>query len=359
VKEDMNGLRVVRVALPRLPRRLPLARGLWQFSCSLAFTPVALLGARPKVALVYSPPLPLGLTGSLLRSLRGVPFVLNVQDLFPQSVVDLGLLRSHFLIRFFERMERFVYRCAAHITVHSPGNRDHVIGTGAQPEKVTVIPNWIDTTFLHPGPKENAFRQAHGLKGKFVVSFAGVIGYSQDLDTVLAAAQLISNAPDIVFLIVGDGVEKRRLMDKAKELRLSNVKFLPMQPRGRYLQVIQASDVSLATLRSDVRTPVVPSKILSVMAVGRPVITALDLSGDAPKLVKEAQCGLVLPPEAPSALAEAILKLYNDRAFGNQLGRNGRAYTEEHLSLQRAAEWYENLMMEIVKGTGGPDGRLW
>jgi len=349
MKERMDGLWVTRVALPKLPRHIPLARGIWQMSCAAFFALPALRVPRPDVALIYSPPLPLGLSGWLLAKLRRVPFLLNVQDLFPQSVIDLGILRNQSLIRLFERMERFVYRHAAHITVHSSGNRDHVIRKGTSPEKVTVMPNWVDTNFLRPGPRLNEFRRELGLEGEFVISFAGILGYSQDLDTVLASAGLLLDYPEIVFLIVGDGVEKVRLKKKSQEMGLSNVRFLPMQPRERYLLVLQASDVSLITLHAKVKTPVVPSKILSAMATGRPLIVALDLAGDAPKLVREASCGVVLPPEDPDVLAKAVLDLYNDRDMCMEMGKNGHEYAERNLSLHNVAEQYERRISQILK----------
>lgn len=358
LKERIENLFVTRIALPKLPRHIPLARGIWQISCASFFTVPSLRVPRPDIVLIYSPPLPLGLTGWIVKKLRKVPFVLNVQDLFPQSVIDLGILRNQILIRVFEGMERFVYKKAAHITVHSPGNRDHVIRKGALAPKVTVMHNWVDTEFLQPGPKNNDFRQELGLESKFIVSFAGVIGYSQDLDIVLEAARILTGYQDIAFLIVGDGVEKARLQKKAQAMALSNVIFLPMQPRHRYPQIIQASDVSLATLHAEVKTPVVPSKILSIMAVGRPVIAALNTAGDAPKLIEDAHCGLVLPPEDPQGLAEAILKLYNDRESCKQMGENGRDYAEKELSLRKAADRYEELFSRILKEKGGLDGSI-
>ena len=348
MKEWLDSIQTIRVFVPRLPRHIPVARGVWQMTCAVSLCLPSLCLRRADTVLIYSPPLPLGLTGWVLQTLRRTPFILNVQDLFPQSAIDLGILKSRPLIGFFESMERFVYRKATHITVHSPGNREHVLAKGAPPEKVTVIPNWVDTDFLKPGDKNNEFRKELGLEDKFVVSFAGILGYSQDLDIVLEAAHRLANYPEIVFLIVGEGVEKPRLQNKAQEMSLTNVLFLPMQPRHRYPLVIQASDVSLATLRAEVKTPVVPSKILSIMACGRPVIAAMELSGDAPKLVKEAQCGLVLPPGDAEGLTEAILKLYRERDLCEKMGMNGRRFVEQHMSLRVAVEKYEKLFWDLT-----------
>ena len=288
-----------------------------------------------------------------------------------------------------------MYDGADLITVHSPGNKDHVVMKGAPPDKVEVMPNWVDTDFITPGERMNGFREEFGLGDKFVVSFAGVIGYSQDIDVILGAADLLRDKKDILFLIVGDGVEKERLMKKACSMGLStmpepvplrrwnkphqtnqtnqtnqinqinetnqtnqtnqtNVMFLPMQPRDRYPSILHASDVCLATLHEEVKTPVVPSKILSIMAAGRPVVACMNLDGDAPRLVEEAGCGYVLPPEDPQILADHILKLYEDEGLREEMGRKGREYAERELALTVVAKRYVKLIQRI-KGLRGKD----
>ena len=343
-------LGVARVLVPQVLRDTPTGRGLWQFSCATSFALRGLILPKPDILLLYSPPLPLGLAAWLLRLLRGIPFVLNIQDLFPQSAIDLGVLRSGLLIGFFERLERFLYLCADHVTVHSTGNREHVLAHGVEPGKVTVMHNWVDTDFIRPGERHNGFSREHGLDGKFVVSFAGVIGHSQDLDVILEAAGLLRDSSRIHFLIVGDGVEKPRLEQKAQDMSLPNVQFLPMQPRHCYPAILHASDVSLATLHAEVATPVVPSKILSIMASGRPVIACINLTGDAPHLIQEAQCGYALPPGNAQALADSILSVYADATLRTRLGRNGRRYAEKHLSVQAGAERYVHLFEWLVIG---------
>jgi len=372
IKEKIKGMEVVRVATPQLPRHLMVARALWQFSGAVAFFLASLRLAHYDVAMVYSPPLPLGLTAWALHKVRGVPFVLNVQDLFPQSIIDLGLLKNSWLIRLFEAMERFVYRQADAITVHSEGNRQHVTekcrkGEGGEVErkrgigiKVEVISNWVDTDFIRPGERMNGFRQKHGLGDSFIISFAGVLGYSQDLDVVLEAAGLVNHQPysfarqPVTWLIVGDGVERTRLEEKARAMKLCNVRFLPMQPREKYPEVLSASDVCLATLHEEVKTPVVPSKILSIMAAARPVVAAMDLEGDAPKFIAEADCGICVPPGDAGALADAIMKLYQNRSLCQELGRNGRRYAEKHLLLETAVRKYEELFSKIIEHRNSP-----
>jgi len=348
MREQLAGMDVRRIRVPHIARDTPVGRGLWQFGCALAFGLVGLSMKRPDVALVYSPPLPLGLAALGWRWLRRVPFVFNVQDLFPQSAIDLGILRQKTLIRLFRALERTIYCHVDAITVHSTGNRDHVLARGGREERTLVVSNSVDTEYIRPQSRHNQLRRELGLDDHFVVSFAGVMGYSQDLDTILEAARLLRDVPDIRFLNVGDGVEKERLVAKSKELGLDNVIWLPIQPRDRYPSVLHASDVGLATLRADVRTPVVPSKILSIMAAGRPVVAALNLEGDAPRLIEEAQAGICLEPENPQALADALLALWQDPKRCRQLGENGRRFAEANLSHDAVAARYEQLFEQVT-----------
>lgn len=359
ITEEVEGIHVARTTVLQLLRDTPIGRGLWQFSCAISLACRSLILPQHDVMLIYSPPLPLGLTGWILRLFKHTPFVVNVQDLFPQSAIDLGVLKNELLIKLFQRLEQFVYHQANHITVHSGGNRDHVINSGVDPKRVTIMNNWVDVNFIQPGERHNDFSREYNLDDKFVVSFAGVIGYSQDIDTILESARLLQDYSEIHFLIVGDGVEKSRLERKARNMGLSNTQFIPMQPRHLYPAVLHASDVSLATLHADVATPVVPSKILGIMAAGRPVVASMNLSGDAPRLIEEARCGYALPPEDAQSLADHILMLYRDANLRRQLGENGRRYAEKHLSVEAGAERYIQLFKNILmQNTENPKEEL-
>ena len=351
VRETVEGIRVLRVATPRLPRRMVVGRAVWQFGLSISILAAGLAAGKQDVALVYSPPLPLGLAAWGIRRLRGTPFVLNVQDLFPQSIIDLGLLRNRRAIKLFEGMERLLYSKADAITVHAESNADHVVSKGAASSRVSAVPNWVDTTAISADGSGRTFRDRHGLGDEFVVSFAGVLGHSQDLEVVLDAAALLREKADIRWVIVGDGVRKRGLEEMAAKRCLTNVHFAPMVPRDDYPEVLYASDVCLANLKADVKTSVVPSKILSIMAAARPVVATLDPAGDAPKLIQRARCGYALTPEDPEALAYTIFELYSDRAMCRRLGSNGRAYAEANLSVQRAAEQYAALFRDMLGET--------
>jgi colanic acid biosynthesis glycosyl transferase WcaI len=347
VTEQMGGVRVERVATPAWVKRTMVGRALWQFTSAMAFALLALRQPRHDLALLYSPPLPLGLSAWVLRRFRRTPFIVNVQDLFPQSVIDLGLLKNPVIIKAFRMMERFIYKRAAHVTVHSSSNRDHVVRNGGRADRTTVVPNWVDTVLITPGDRANAFRARNGLGDAFVLSFGGIIGYSQDLDTVIDAAALTSDDTNMLWLIVGDGVEKPRLEAKAQEMGLKNVRFLPMIPREEYAEMLQASDVGLVTLHANVKTPVVPSKITSIMAAGIPVLAAMPGEGDAAALIREAQAGVCVAPQDPQALAEAARQLSSDAELGRKMGRQGREYAETSLSIESAVAQYEQIAFQM------------
>lgn len=352
LKENINGINVIRIANPPLPGgSIKLKAG------HLLVPPMFGLGLlteeKHDVVIAYSPPLLMGLTAYLYSKVWHAPFIFNAQDLYPQCVIDLGQLRNRFLIWAFERLESFIYQKAAFITVHSEGNKNFLTSCkGVDFSKVRVAHNWVDTEFIHPGLKDNTFASEHQLGNKFVVSFAGTMGISQGIVSVVEAGQYLKDYPNILLLLVGGGIEKELAVQRSLELGLGNVKFLPMQPREVYPRILDSSDVCLVTLRKDIKTPVIPSKILSIMAAGRPVLASMPLQGDAPELIREAQAGLCVEPENPQALAAGILQLYQDSETANLMGSNGRRYAEEHFSRQACVGAYEGIFQEALGSLG-------
>ncbi|MFA5118282.1 MAG: glycosyltransferase family 4 protein [Candidatus Omnitrophota bacterium] len=345
LREEIAGMNVNRVATMNLPRYIPVARGIDQFIAAFNFLLAGLFlkkGSFERI-LVYSPPLPLGLAAFALSKIKRIPFIFNVQDLFPQSAIDLGILKNKFLIRMFENIEGFIYRHADVVTVHSDGNRNHVLSKGIRPEKVIIVPNWIDTDAIKPEALDTGFRKEFDLGNSFIISFAGVIGYSQDLDTVIESAVFLKNE-NILFLIVGEGVEKKRLQQKVESLGLKNVRFLPMLEKEKYVKLLAASDACLVNLHKEVKTPVVPSKLLSIMAAGRAVAASLPLKGDAPKIIQESNCGICVDAGQAQELAEGIKRLHSDEAFRTTCARNGREYAVKHFSLNSCVGIYEKVL---------------
>ena len=283
-----------------------------------------------------------------MKLVRGARVVLNVQDLFPQNAIDLGVLKSRFLISLFRRVESFLYKRLDAVAVHSGGNCKHVIRCGGHSYNTHVVLNPVDTKSIVPGKRNSAFRERHRIgEEQFIVSFAGVLGYAQDLDMVVEAAAMMTKKCNVIFYIIGDGIEKPQLMKKAEGL--PNVRFLPMLEREQYLELLHASDICLVTLRKEMKTPVVPGKIMSIMAAGRPLIASLPLDGDAPRLIEEAGCGICVEPGIPTKLVEAINKILSDPTLAGQYSRNGRTFVEAYGSLESCAVAYERIFNEVTR----------
>ncbi len=346
--EMWDGICVRRVRIPSLPRTSKIARGVQHFIFGLWLAALTSLSPRADAVLVFSPPLPLPWLVCMVGKIRRMPVVVNIQDLFPRQAVELGMLTNPLLIRLFESMERHIYRLAPAITVHSPGNQAHVIQQGGQPERVHVIYNWVNTEHIRPAQRNNGFARQYGLEDRFVVSYAGTMGWAQDMGTIIASAASLRDHPDILFLLVGDGVEKEKARVRGIESGLNNILWLPMQPWSVYPEILAASDISLINLHPELHTPVVPSKLLSIMAAGRPVVASLPPESDARQIVTEANCGTCVEAGDGEALARAILNLYSDRSLGREMGQRGRAYAEAHFSCRACVNQMETIFMNIT-----------
>ncbi|MFQ5914695.1 MAG: glycosyltransferase family 4 protein [Nitrospinota bacterium] len=348
--EEVDGVRTLRVKGFPHGSHHPVFRAADHLVMGWTFWRASRTWPEADVLLVYSPPLPLSGAGAKYQRRFGAPMVLNVQDLYPQTAIDLGLLRNRMAVSIAERMERRAYQEAARIVVHSRGNRAYLLeNKSVPPDKVRVIYNWVDTEAIRPGPRENGFRAEHGLGEQFVVSYAGLMGYAQDLGLVIECAALMEADEDVLFLLVGEGVLERRWKKMVSESGLRNVRFLPMQSRERYAQLLTASDVCLVPLYGALKTPVVPGKLNSIMASGRPAIAIADPGGDAPKLVEESGGGVNVPPGQLRTLLEELRRLKANPALGREMGRRGRAFAETRFSLARCAGAYEELFSELLE----------
>lgn len=348
--EVMDGMQVVRVKGFPFREGSTLGRGINATLAPLTFLLGAKSAASPDVILVYSPPLTLGFTANLFKRFHHIPFVFNVQDIYPQTPIELGLIKNGLFIKFSEWIEKFIYKKATRIVVHSQGNRHYLITSKLlPPEKINVIHNWIDTEVLRPSERLNGYRQQHQLGNKFVVCYAGTMGYAQDLLPTIEAAHILKSDENVLFLLIGEGIQEPRWKREVEALGLKNVRFLPLQEKSIYPSIIAASDIGIVPLTQNLRTPVVPGKLLDFMAGGRPVIATANLDGDTAKIIREADCGYIFPPQAGRQVADAILELYHNPEFANRLGNNGRIFAESHFSLKISGGQYEELFKQIIE----------
>jgi colanic acid biosynthesis glycosyl transferase WcaI len=298
-------------------------------------------GGPADVVVAMSPPLTLGFAGIAAARKRRAPLVFNVQDVFPDVAVELGYLRNPRLIGLARRMERFVYERSAAVTVLSEDLRHNVASKFSAPERVKVIPNFVDTEAIRPGRKENAYRGDHGLSGKFVVMYAGNVGLSQALVPVMDAAAALAQEPDIVFVINGQGAQRAELEKRARGM--SNVVFVDMQPAERLAEVLAAADVHLVPLKRGLAQASVPSKTYSILAASRPVLASVDPFSEIATLVERAGAGLALPPEDAEALAKSVTRLHQAPAEVERMGAAGRSFVESWASPAAVAASYEEL----------------
>ncbi|MGH9789112.1 MAG: glycosyltransferase family 4 protein [Candidatus Acidiferrales bacterium] len=351
-REQMNGVEVVRVPAPAIHHVSHWRRGLGQLLLPVAFHRAARHLERPDAILVYSPPLTLGLAAHWLARRWGSAFVLNVQDLFPQNAIDLGALRNPLLIAFFRRLERYVYQRAAAVSVHSPGNAAWLRAHGIPADKLHTIPNWVDLEpFARAGEGAARFRRELNLSDRFVVLFAGVMGYAQDMEMIVEAAARLADEPRVVFLLVGDGSERAGVERRVQELGLKNVRLLPFVSRAEYPALVAASGVGLVTLKKTMKTPVVPSKLATYMAAARPVLASLNPESDACALIRQADCGLLVPPGDAEALAGAVRRLLEHPQQAADLGARGREYARAHLARPACIAQYEELLHKVLRKT--------
>ena len=350
LRETRHGVRVHRMTVLPFSRKIPLFRVLEQFFLAFTFLFLGFFLGHQHTVIVYSPPLPLGITGYLIARLWRGQVVINVHDLYPQTAIDLGLLRGRLIIATSRWMERFLYHHADTITVHSEGNRSYIIDKGAAPSRVHTVFNWVDLESQRPSSRDNHFRATHGFGDAFVLSYAGVMGFAQGMDDVVEAACLLQEHSDIIFLLAGDGVMRDGIEHKVTELGLTNVCLLSTQPPEVYVELLAASDVGLVPLRTELTTPVIPGKVQSIMAAGRPILCSANPQTDAVSLIREAECGICVDAGRPQELAAATLTLYNDRALAQEMGRRGRAYAETHFDRTRCIQQYLDVLTEGARG---------
>jgi colanic acid biosynthesis glycosyl transferase WcaI len=318
------------------------------------FAPLgALFGRRPDVMYVWHPPLTVGIAAWLISVLRGIPFVYDVQDIWPESAVLSGLMKQGVMTRIMAKLERFVYRRAAHILVVTEGAKQNLIGKGIAPEKISVMPHWVDESIFddQARSRRNVVRKEFGWEGRFVVLFAGNLGLVQGLDSVIRTAALLSPLENIRIALVGDGSDRERLMAMARDLNVTDrVQFIDRQPMDRMPEIMAAADTLLVHLRgSELSRYVIPSKTMAYLAAGRPILMAME--GAAADLVTEAQAGVTVPPDEPATLAEAIRAFSRmTEAERNSYSRRGPVYLRENFSKKVVVGRYEALLGTIAKG---------
>jgi colanic acid biosynthesis glycosyl transferase WcaI len=305
--------------------------------------------SRPDVILVVSPPLTSGIVGWLLAHLRRSCLIYNVQELYPDTFIHMKTMRPEsFAARVLFWIEHFVYQRATALTVICDAFRRAIVAKGISTHKIHLIPNFVDTDAIRPGPKCNPVANELGLTERYVVLYAGNIGMTQSFDTLLEAARCLQDQSDIRFLIVGDGVRRAHVAEQIQKLALRNVILLPYQPRRRVPDIYATADLGLVPLMKGTSQTTLPSKLYSIMASGRPVLAAVDADSDITVTIQMAQCGLTVAPDNADALEAGIRQAFQQQGAFRGFGQNGRQYMETQFSRTAVAMQYHRLIQEMV-----------
>lgn len=350
MREKVDGVNIVRTWLFPFPNRKAYERVLNYSSFCASASTTGIFMSRPDILIATSPQLLVGLSGWWLARTKGVPFVFEVRDLWPESLSAVGMGNSDSLLnRSLGSIARFLYKRSEHIVVVTPAFKEYLIQNWKlSPEKISIVENGVESYLFSPRVNNAELRRELGAEGKFVVGYIGTMGMAHGLETLVAAAtELQRTAPQVLFLMVGEGSDKERVINLARSQGLSNMRFVGQQPREKIPDFISVSDACLVLLKkSELFKTVIPTKMLEFMSCERPVILGVD--GQARKIMDQAGAGVYVEPENVAALVQVIAQLGANPVLRETLGRNGRRYVIEHFSRQQKAKAYIDVLEGIV-----------
>jgi colanic acid biosynthesis glycosyl transferase WcaI len=302
------------------------------------------------ILFLRTPPLQLGLPAFWAKAVRGARVLVNVQDIHPDLAIESGILKNPVGIRFAKALEKRVYGLADRIVVISEGFARNLREKGVPAAKLEVLPNWVDTEFLKPAPKDNPVSRRHGLRDKFVVMYSGTVSISSNkaLECVLEAAKLLAGDTGTLFVIVGEGLKMEALRRRAASLGLKNAAFLPFQPYRDLPDLLASADVLLVPLDKEKAQLSVPSKLYTFMAAGRPILGLADPDSEVATLLREKECGLAVPPDGAAAVAEAVRTLERSPEKRRLLGGNAREHVVRQFAKDRILRSYDELLRSMV-----------
>lgn len=336
-REIADGVTVLRAYSPATNHRGFLGRMAAFLVFAATSVWVGLRAGPTDIVMGTTPPIFQAVSAWLIARLRRRPFLLEVRDLWPEFAIEMGILRNPILKALSRRLEAFLYRHADQILVNSPAYRDYILKKGVPAAKIGFIPNGVGIAMFDPAARGEVIRDKYGLDGKFVALYAGAHGPANDLDTILAAADLLRDAAAIHFVFVGDGKERPRLIAEAARRNLTNVTFAGPLPKAHMPAALAAADVCLATLKDiPVFTTTYPNKVFDYMAAGRPTVLAID--GVIRHVIEEATGGICVPPGDETALARAINDLAENPQACASMGTAARRYVQQHFDRDAQAE---------------------
>ena len=345
-KEALGRVRVARVWSTAFHRSNMVGRITNYCTYLLSSIVGAMSIPKPDVVMALTDPPPIGQVGSWVASIRRVPFVLVVQDVFPEVSVQLGMLRNPGLVRVLRACTRSVMLSADRVVSIGPTMDVRLVGMGVSADSIAQICNWADGNAVRPLEAPSRLRTEHGWQDRFVVMHSGNVGLSQDLDVLLDSAALLRDERDIVIAIVGDGASKAGLEARAAREGLDNVRFLPYQEKSSLSESLGAADVHLVSLRDGLAGYIVPSKVYGILAAGKPYVAAVEVGSEPHTIAEEFDCGIRVEPGDADALAKAI-RIMRHEADLEGMGSRARRALEQGYARRHSSEAYRQLLEDV------------
>ena len=350
--EILDGIRTTRVWTFIAANKGKIRRILNYLSFWVSAGLAGLFVQKPDIVIATSPQFFCGWAGVFTSRFRRVPLILEIRDLWPDSIAAVGALRNERLIRMLRWLEGKMYAAAQEIVTVGEGYERELIRKDVEAEKISIIHNGVDREIFYPRYTDEKIRQAYGLNHEFVCSYVGTIGMASGLDVVLRAAKLLKDQGrhEMRFLLVGAGAIADELQQEAQRQALDNIVFLGRQDRRLIPGILSISDACLVHLKkAQIFETVLPSKIFEASAMAKPII--LGVEGYAAALVRRANAGICIEPENAEQLFQAVVKLAEDPSLRQTLGQDGREYVMKHHDRDVIAKNYQNIMIRTCNRT--------
>jgi colanic acid biosynthesis glycosyl transferase WcaI len=340
--------RIIRTWVYVPPSQRLILRALNYLSFMLCSLLAGLFHGPYDHVVIYSPPPSNGIAGLIVSRLCRASMIYNVQDIYPDIGIRLGIFKNKWLIKLSQNLENFFYAASHAIVVISQGFKSNLLAKGVPENKIHIIHNWIDTQLIRPLPLDNSFRNARGWDDCFIVLYAGNIGLSQNMDDLLMVAKCDTLPSNIRFVVVGEGSGRKEFEEKARRLGLNNVEVFDFFPQNEVPLLLASANVSLVLLKQEVTNESLPSKVLSIMSSGRPMIGVVAENSDTWNLISDRKAGLCVRPGDINDFLASIQFFYHHRESGDEMGSNGREWVVNNCDRVVAATKYHDLFNALA-----------
>jgi len=344
---ERNGVRIMRVRSTAFDRSRLALRATNYLTYLVQSLVKGFRAERPDIVLCMTDPPVIANIALLVARRFRAPLIVISQDVFPEVAVELGRLDNRLVVAALRTAIRFYLERADRVVAIGDTMRRRLEQKGARPERLHVIPNWVDTQALAPMPRDNDWAREHDLLGTFAVMHSGNIGHAQNLDALIRAATFLRDLDDLRIVLIGGGARRDELKALTRLLEVDSVRFMGYQPREVLPQSLSSADIHVVGLASGLSGYVVPSRLYGILSGARPVIVASDRESETAKIVEDVRCGIVVPPGRPELLAAAIRSAYDRELDLTGMGARGREYVASHADRTIAVSRYRSLLQGL------------